>query len=327
MNFKKWVAIVVVVAAIAAGGIFYWQQQLSARLPDGIVSSNGRIEADRINIATKLAGRIEEISVDEGDMVDTGQIVARMETTELEARIRQAEAEIRGTEKAKQEATASIMRAKSELQFTEAEFTRVQKLHAKGYATAEKLDQRHYELQAAEASYRAAIAGAEQSSEVITSAREKLKQLKSVLDDTLLKAPQRGRVQYRLAEPGEVLGAGGRVLTLLDISDVYMTIFLPASDAGKLIIGSDARIILDPIPEYVIPATVTFVAAEAQFTPKEVETSEERAKLMFRVKLKINPALLKKHEDRVKTGVRGMAYVRLLGTEPWPDKLQVKVPE
>lgn len=327
MTSKKWVAIVFVVVAIGAGGIFYWQQQLAARLPDGIVSSNGRIEADRINIATKLAGRVEEVNVDEGDMVDAGQVVARMDTAELKAQIRQAEAEIRRTERAKQEAAASIMRAKSQLKFAEAELERVQKLQRKGYATTEKLDQRHNELQASDASYRAAVARSEQSSEAITSAREGLEQLKTMFDDTRLKAPHRGRIQYRLAEPGEVLGAGGSVLTLLDISDVYMTIFLSASDAGKLIIGSDARIILDPIPEYVIPSKISFVAAEAQFTPKEVETSEERAKLMFRVKLRINQSLLEKHEDRVKTGVRGVAYVRLAGAEPWPDELQIKVPE
>src|SRR5208337_730566 len=104
-------------------------------------------------------------------------------------------------------------------------------------------------------------------------------------------APKRGRIQYKLAQPGEVLPSGGRVFTLLDLSDVYLTIFLPAAEAGPLAIGDEARVTLDPILGYVFPAHVTFVATEAQFTPKTVETSEEREKLMFRIKLTINPEL------------------------------------
>jgi HlyD family secretion protein len=105
-----------------------------------------------------------------------------------------------------------------------------------------------------------------------------------------------------------------------------MTVFLPASAAGPLALGSEARLILDPVPQYVVPATVTFVASEAQFTPKSVETQEERDKLMFRVKLSIAPALLKQYENQVKTGVRGVAYVRVRQDAVWPDNLAVKLP-
>lgn len=312
---------------VAAGGYFFWRQEIAARLPDGIVSSNGRIEADQVNIATKYAGRVVAIAVDEGDIVDAGQVLAHMDKAELETQIRRAEAEIRRAENAKIEAEASVQRTASQLTFAETELTRVQQLHKRGFATTEKRDQRRNELQAADAAHRGTIASVEQAVETITSAREDLARLNTMLDDTVLKAPQRGRIQYRLAEPGEVLGAGGSVLTLLDITDVHMTIFLPAADAGRLIIGSDARIVLDPVPDYVIPATVTFVAAQAQFTPKAVETTEERSKLVFRVKLKIDPDLLRKYEDRVKTGVRGMAYVRLPDAQVWPESLEVRLPE
>jgi HlyD family secretion protein len=121
-----------------------------------------------------------------------------------------------------------------------------------------------------------------------------------------------------------VLAAGSPVLTLLDLTDV-MTVFLPASAAGPLALGRGAAI-LDPVPQYVVPATVSFVAGEAQFTPKSVETQEERDKLMFRVKLSIAPALLKQYEQQVKTGVRGVAYVRFRQDAAWPDSLSVKLP-
>lgn len=327
MTSKSWIITLVAGAIIATGGTLYWRQQTSAQLPAGIVSSNGRIEADQINIATKFAGRIQTIGVDEGDIVDAGQILARMDTVELDAQIRQAESQIRRAEKAKVEADTAVLRTKSQLKLSETELTRVEKLHERGFATTEKRDQRRNELQAADAAYRGTLAAVEQASETITSAREDLERLKAVLDDAVLKSPHRGRIQYRLAEPGEVLGAGGSVLTLLDITDVHMTVFLPAADAARLVIGSDARIILDPVPQYVIPARVIFVASQAQFTPKAVETTEERAKLMFRVKLQVDQDLLKKYEDRVKTGVRGMAYVRMPDVSDWPDTLEIRLPE
>ena len=118
-----------------------------------------------------------------------------------------------------------------------------------------------------------------------------------------------GRVQYRVAQPGEVLGAGGKVLNMVDLADVYMTFFLPEQAAGRVALGQDVRIILDAAPQYVIPAAVSFVASTAQFTPKTVETASERQKLMFRVKAQISPELLHKHLQQVKTGLPGVAWI------------------
>jgi len=327
MKVKTWSIAILVAIAVSAGGYIYWQQKLESQLPDGIISSNGRTEANQINVATKFAGRVTEITVDEGDVVDIGQVIARLDISELNTQIRRAEAEIRRMEKAKVEASAAIIQTRSQFEFAEAELKRVQKLYSKGFATAENLDQKRNALQTADATYRVSVAGAEQAMEAITSAKEELARLNTILDDSVLKAPLRARVQYRLAEPGEVLAAGGSVVTLLDIADVYMTVFLPATDAGKLVIGSDARIVLDPIPQYVIPSRVSFVSAQAQFTPKAVETTEEREKLMFRIKLDIDSTLLRKYENQVKTGVRGVAYLRLPRASQWPEKLKVKLPE
>jgi len=116
-------------------------------------------------------------------------------------------------------------------------------------------------------------------------------------------------------------------LTIADLTDIYMTIFLPARQAGRLAVGSEARIVLDPIPEYTIPATVTFVASTSQFTPKSVETAEERDKLMYRVKLTIPPALLAKYQKQAKAGVAGIGYVRIDPDAVWPVKLEPKLPQ
>jgi HlyD family secretion protein len=106
-----------------------------------------------------------------------------------------------------------------------------------------------------------------------------------------------------------------------------MTFFLPTEDAGRVKLGAEARIILDAAPQYVIPAKISFVADVAQFTPKSVETAEERQKLMFRLKAKIPPELLRKHIEDVKTGLPGMAYVRLDPNAEWPARLEVRLPK
>jgi HlyD family secretion protein len=156
----------------------------------------------------------------------------------------------------------------------------------------------------------------------IVAAQAAESQLQAVIDDTELKAARDGRVQYRIAQPGEVVAGGGKVLSMVDLSDVTMTFFLPETATGRIAIGSEVHIVLDAAPQNVIPATVSFVANVAQFTPKTVETASEREKLVFRVKARIDPALLKKHVAQVKSGLPGMAYVRLDPSVPWPDKLK-----
>ena len=142
------------------------------------------------------------------------------------------------------------------------------------------------------------------------------------MKDAALRAPINGRVLYRLAEPGEVVAAGGKVLTLVDLTDMYMTIYLPTDKVGQVAIGSEGKILLDGLPDQAIPAKVSFVAPKAQFTPREVETRTEREKLMFRVKVQADPAWLAAHRDLAKAGMPGVAYVRLDPTRPWPDNLQ-----
>jgi HlyD family secretion protein len=149
--------------------------------------------------------------------------------------------------------------------------------------------------------------------------------LKAEIEDSVLKAPRSGRVQYRVAQPGEVLPAGGKILTILDLSDVYMTFFLPETLAGRVAIGAEARVVLDAAPQYVFPARVSFVASVAQFTPKTVETTTERQKLVFRVKAQGDPEVLKRYGARVKTGLPGVATVRLDPTAAWPAHLQVRL--
>lgn len=177
---------------------------------------------------------------------------------------------------------------------------------------------------AAIASARSQVSGAQSS---VAAAQANIERIQADIDDTVLKSPRDGRVQYIVARPGEVITAGGRVLNLLDLSDVYMTFFLSTAAAGRVAIGTEVRLVLDAAPQYVIPARASFVADAAQFTPKTVETASEREKLMFRVRAQIPPDLLKKHILQVKTGLPGVAYVRSDPDAAWPDRLGVTLPQ
>ena len=319
------VAALAVLAAAGAGG-WYWLEQQQQRLPDDIALGNGRIEAQEIHIAAKYPGRVAEVLVEEGDYVEGGQVLARMDTTELDASLEEAKADIAQADQTVAEAKAEIARRESELKFAQQEFNRALLLFDKGHVAQQRVEQRDMERNTARAVLDAAQARLTTAERAVDAKVAAAKQIQTQIDESFLRAPRAGRIQYRLAEPGEVLVAGDRMVTLLDLSDVYMTIFLPTAEAGRAFIGSEARIILDAAPEYVIPAKVSFVAAEAQFTPRQVETAAEREKLMFRVKVKIDPALLLAHAEKVKTGLPGEAYVRLGADGQWPERLAVKLP-
>lgn len=317
-------ATAVAVAALAIG--YRWLTR-PPELPEGFASGNGRIEATEVDIATKLAGRLAEVLVAEGETVEPGQVVARMDTEDLQAQLRQAQAQLRQAVEGKRYAEAVVAQRESELSFARAELERTRRLSAEGHVSREELDRAVTARRSAEAALQAARVKVVEAEAAVEAATAAVARIESLLADSELKTPITGRVLYRLAEPGEVLGAGGKVLTIIDLSDVYMTLFLPTAQAGRVRLGAEARIVLDAAPDYVIPAEVSFVAARAQFTPKEVETRSEREKLMFRIKVRIDPALLREHIEKVKTGLPGVAYIRLDPKAPWPPQLQVSLPD
>ena len=320
-------AILAVAALVLLGVVLLgWRLFSGDALPAGFAKANGRIEAERVDVATKLAGRLQEVLVKEGDVVKQGQVLARMDTAELEAQLADAKAAIRQSERQHDQAIALLAQRKSELKLANQELERSQKLAAKGYTSQETVEQRHTAQVTADAAVNSAEAQIELAKAMIDSATAKANRIQTYIDDSVLTAPRSGRVQYRLALPGEVLAAGGKVLTLLDVTDVYMTVFLPTSEAGRVAIGAEARIVFDAVPQYVVPATISFVATEAQFTPKYVETKTEREKLMFRVKVQLPRDVLEKYSAWVKTGVPGVAYIRLDPAAEWPDYLAVNLP-
>jgi len=313
-------------AGLVAAAAYGWRGCTRARPFEGVVGGNGRVEAVEIDISTELPGKLKDVLVREGDFVKAGQVLAAMDTAALEAQRRQAAAELRGARSAVATARSEVKQGEAGLYTAQRHAERSAVLEAQGNVSRQEMEDDHARLLSATAALGAAQARVDGAEAAVEAAQAAIERIQTDISRSSLKAPRDGRVQYRVAQPGEVLGPGGRVLNMLDLSDVSMTFFLPTAAAGRLALGDEARLVLDAAPQYVIPANVSFVASEAQFTPKTVETESEREKLMFRVKARIPAELLVRHILKVKTGLPGTAYVRLDSNAEWPARLRTTLP-
>jgi HlyD family secretion protein len=311
------------VAAAAILGVIAWIIFSKPALPDGFAGGNGRLEANQFYVAAKYPGRVKEVLFNEGDTVEAGQVVARMDTTPLEAQLREALAQIQAAKDGRTAAQAQVEVKKADFNYAQKQYVRSKDLVKSGAVSEREAEVDNAAMLASKAQLATANAQAVQSESTINAASATADRLRAEIQDSVLVSPIRARIETRLAEPGEVLPAGGRVFSINDLSDVYMYVYLPESVTGKIPLGSEARIVLDAAPQYPIRASVSYVSPQAQFTPKTVETAEERHNLTFRVKLQINKDRLRQFEPLVKFGLPGMGYVRWVN-DPWPQKLEVK---
>jgi HlyD family secretion protein len=326
---KKMMWALVLIGLVGAGSAAAWRSWKLAQtnaLPSGIVSGNGRIESIQVDVAAKYGGRIKEILAREGDLVEAGQVLVKMDTDEVEAELQKDKSKLAESEQAAAEVKTEITKDESQLNLADLEFKRAKSLYDRKVAAREEYDRYRTRLETAKASLDGSKAKLNTANQSINSAAAEVKRTQVKIDDATLKSPVKGRVLYRLAEPAEVVPLGGKVLTLVNLSDVYMEMYLPAQEAARVKIGADARIVLDARPEYAAQAKVSYVSPEAQFTPKQVETRSERDKLMFRIKLQVPPELVLVYIERIKTGVRGVGYVRLDDTVVWPEFLERPFP-
>ena len=351
-ELKKTLKLTLLGIAIAGGLYYAWSNLQGDGEPSAFVSGNGRIEAVEIDVATKLGGRVKEILVREGDFVQAGQVLGHMQVQTLQAQRDEAAARQQQSLSGVDSANAQVavrqsdiaaaegvvaMRA-SEMDAAQRRLRRSETLAKEGASSAQELDDDRARVSTAKAALAAARAQVTAAQAALTAARTQVAGARATvtaseatvtridadITDSALVAPRDGRVQYRVAQPGEVLGGGGKVLNMVDLSEVHMTFFVPETVAGRLALGSEVRIKLDAAPDFVVPARLTFVASTAQFTPKTVETESERQKLMFRVKAQIDRDLLQKHLQQVKTGLPGVAWLKLDADTPWPPELALK---
>ena len=320
--------------------------------PNKFVMGNGRIEATEVTISAKLGGRIEKIYIEEGDLVTNGQKLVEIQTDELradlmkaraalaqaEASVKESEIMISVKEAEKEAAKGLVAEKKSQLRGAENKERRfksatVGALPITEIEDAETIVQSHKaQLMSAEASAQKAEAEVESAKSRLEVAKANVAAQKAAIArievdirDSTIVAKHDGRIQYRIAQLGEMVGAGAGILNLVDLTDVYMTLFIPEKMVGRIAQGAECRIVLDAAKEWPICANISYVSSIAQFTPKTVETEAEREKLMFRVRARIPAERLKAYIEYARTGLPGVAYVRLDPKAEWPDFLKARV--
>ncbi len=349
----KKVLIALLVLAAAGGGVYWKQTQSQAKLPEGIASVNGRLTVDRVDVATLYVGRVEEILVKEGEDVEKNQALARLSSSQIESQVNATSAQIKAmlaqvaqAKAQKQRALETVSRASAEinaqqqqLSVAKLELDNAKKLRRDSLISASELERRQANYKVAQSAIETAKAARAEAQATVSQADATISQAQAMVErakadaqnaqsqneDMLIRSPLSGRVEYQLADVGNVLGVGGKVVSILDLDDVYINVFLPSYQANQVKIGDEARVIVDGV-EAVFPAKISYVSSQAQFTPKSVETAEERTKMMFKIKLQIPEEIVKQNPAFFKGGMTAMGYVKYDNKAEWSEALNVKLP-
>ena len=317
----KKIIVLLFLLGVSIAVYFYVITNKQSKLPDGFAVGNGRIETTQVDISSKLAGRLVDISVEEGSLIQKDELLASLDIKELNAKLHEVTAYKQQAIENKNYTLAIVQEKQSALDLVKKNYNRANSLYQSKSIPLAEYQKNEAELQSAKAALSAAKSQVISSDATINAAIAQMETIKVNLEDSKLYSPIKGRVLYKIAQNGEIVASGGKVLVVLDLMNTYMNIFLPTSQAGLVNIDSEARIVLDAVPNVAIPAHVTFVSPLAQFTPKEIETQAEREKLMFRVKVRIDATVLEKYFKEIKTGLPGIAYIKYDKDTPWPESL------
>ncbi len=319
----------VILGLVVIGAVSFavWKnQQLQAEELVGIAAVNGRLELKRLDVATLYPGRVEEILVQEGDEVKINQPLARLSSTISQTQVSGALAQKKRAAETVSRALAEIDARQQQAKVAKLELDNAFKLRRDNLISSTELERRQSAYNASLAAVNTTQAAKAEAEAAVAQAQAQLEKAQSQYEDMIIKAPKDGRLEYQIAEVGNVLGAGGKVVSVLDPTDTYINVFLTAQQMNQIKLSDDARIVIDGI-NAVFPAKITFVANNAQFTPKSVETTEERAKLMFKVKLQIPVDIALKYKGLLKGGMTAIGYVKYDPQAQWVEQLDVKLPQ
>jgi HlyD family secretion protein len=306
---KKPIVALVAVVAIAAVVAFV---MLRRDDEDMSVVASGTVEATEADVGFQAAGRVEWIDVREGERVTARQELARLDRMELDARraaasahvdaAKAALAELRSGPRSEEvaQARAASAAATARVEDARRDLERTRFLFEGGAASREALEKATTQVEVVEAQRNQAaeqqralergtrserIAGGVAN---VAQAEASLKQVEAMLDNAVVSAPFGGIVTIRHREPGEVVAAGRPVVTLMDPSDRWVRIYLNEADVARIAPGAQATITADGFPDRTFTGEVSYIASEAEFTPRTVQTPEERTKLVYAVKVRIS---------------------------------------
>lgn len=311
---KRIILPVLLLIVMVVAGVFYFKKQPAPELDRIRVSGN--IEITDVEVSFKIPGRLEKRLVSEGEMVTAGQVVARLDSRDLAQEIAQRHAQVGVAQATLTElktgsrpeeiaqAEAVLERAQADGARTKKEFERQKRLYEREVISTREYDLAKTTLDGTEARIR-------EAQEILTLVRkgprqEKIDQAKAGLEQvrqalalaetrmsySVLVSPLSGIVLSENIEPGEFVSPGTPIITLGDLSRVYLRAYINETDLGRVKVGQKVRVITDTFPGQAYEGKITFIASQAEFTPKNVQTQKERVKLVYRIKVDIpNPKM------------------------------------
>lgn len=267
----------IIILVIILALVLYFLLSSKGEKDKGEISASGTIEITEVEVSSKLAGRIEKLLVDEGDSVLKDQVLIELETKELQAQIKQAQA-------AYQVSLAQLAQSKSNSENLKTNLERTRQLFKAGSATQQQLDDQETKYQMAKDQFNSATHLTEQNKAMIDL-------IKVNLDNMVIKSPINGLVLSKNTEIGEVVSPGSSLLTLGDLFRPWVKIYIKEPDLGKVKLGQKAQVKIDSYPDKVFEGKVTYISSQAEFTPKNIQTKEERVKLVFGIKVSLDNPL------------------------------------
>jgi HlyD family secretion protein len=277
---------------------------------DGRIIATGHVEATEVRLSTKVGGTLLTRTVDEGDAVQDGLEIARIDTVDLELELAaaraeraQADADLRlkragYRQEEVAEAEAMVVQAEADLDLARKDFDRMEALLASGSGTTKSRDDAMARRDVAQARLRAAreqlrkLRAGFRTEEIdvaaarLAAAEARIAQLEQKIRDAVIVSPTAGIVTAKIAEPGELLGPGAPIVVVTDLANAWLNVYVGEPNLGKIRLGQPAEVRTDG--GEVRTGRVSFIASQAEFTPKNVQTQDERVKLVFKVKIALD---------------------------------------
>ena len=277
-----------------------------------LLAANGTIEATEVEISSKLLGRIAQLLVKEGDVVQANQVIARLDTSEIEAEVAQQQAALARAEaqfkellagsraEEIEEARANLQQAEDNLKLARDDWDRFDNLFKEGAISAQERDRAKNRVEVAVSQVKAARERYQMirigpRPEVIEAARHERDRAKAALGiaqvrmrDSVILAPLAGIVLTKRAEQGEVVNPGFPIVVLINPDDLWLRVYIPESEIGLVKIGQAAGVTVDSFPNRRFEGKVIEISSKAEFTPRTVQTKKERVNLVFGVKLNLD---------------------------------------
>ena len=278
----------ILILAAALAGAFWWLG--GKRGPVATLGGSGTIEGTTVEVTPKIAGRIETIRADEGDRVEKGRVLVELAHDELDRQLDAVNATVQAAEQMADAARRQDQAVAAQARNAQANAKRAEALHGSGSVSQQALDAAATLRDALQAQQAAAQAQVRAATAQIAQAKAQAQFLQAQIANATLAAPISGTVQTKNLQVGENAFPGSSVLTIVDDGDLWVKVYVPESMLGRVKVGMKASVSIDTYPGRTFGGTVSFVSPQAEFTPKNVQTTEERVRLVYAVKVKVDNA-------------------------------------